>query len=145
MTDDQKASQWQEIYELLDDKELSEVRKNYSEIQAPEHFATKLVAQIRKQKEEKRSFWKNSWIPVNLGAFAVVLVIVFFNRAALDKQSAHSNLVASMPSLTNVSYFLPSKPGYFMPSSTDISGISLLAQTPVHQDTNDQSLKSNDE
>jgi len=145
MTDDQNVSDWKELYELLDDKEVAELRKGYSAIHAPDALAVKLVSNIRRQSKEKPSFWRYSWTPVNLTAFAVLLVVLVLNRASLDKQTADTNLFAGMPSLSNTSLFVPSKPSYFMPSSTDINGISLLASTSTHQNNMDKKPKQNDE
>jgi len=142
MANQDEFKKLQELVELADQKALSQVKEDYLNIKAPANLSARLVSQIKASEVRKPLFWKISWMPVGLGSVATLLIAVLLIRPVSNPSTEGAFSLTSLPSLSDTSLYLPSLPTYSIPSLNEMTGISLLPQTPSYGNSEDEIEKS---
>jgi len=141
MANQDEFNKMQELVDLADQKALSQVKEDYLNIKAPVNLSARLVSHIQASEVRKPPFWKISWMPVGLGSVATLLIVVLLIRPVSNPSTEGVFSLTSLPSLSDTSLYLPSSPTYSIPSSNEMTGISLLPQTPRYGNSEEKIKK----
>lgn len=98
--------------------DLDKLRRDYRDIEAPPHLATRIRAQVA-----DKPLRRHAWMPV--GATLMVIVAAVLLLPYLTQVSAPTTPVPTKPSLSALASLKPSKPAVAAPSLSKVRSVKV--------------------
>lgn len=115
--------------------QLEELKQAYRNVKAPGTLAARIRHTISESARPKR----RHWLPISVGAMAVVGMAVIVSFAFRDRSTHESAIRARPIPLSMIRGHVPTHPAFAMPTLRDVGPVPLI---PPRQDTRSDDLRS---